>query len=166
MKKILLSFVIALTAMSVRAQEIDSLKSNQVNVDTLTAKINQLQHDYDLLVCKFELSQLNLKLDNQSNNLNISTNGILINCYNSNFNRKLYTSYKENYMASIEWYESHKKAAKTVISFVLLKTMNANFTESEIEELMSSIKVIESGLSRLESALNYYEVVLNMYRDL
>ena len=69
-------------------------------------------------------------------------------------------------MASIEWYESHKKAAKTVISFVLLKTMSANFTESEIEELMSSIKVIESGLSRLESALNYYEVVLNMYRDL
>lgn len=166
MKKILVLFVFIFVAINVRAQEIDSLECNQVNIDSLSAKCDKLQHDYDLLRCKFELGQLNQKLDYMGNNLNVSSNAILINCHHGGYNRKLYAAYKENYLSSVEWYETHKEAVKTIVTFVMLKTVNSNFTESETDELMSSIKVIDAGLSRVENALDYYETVLNMYRDL
>ena len=166
MKKILVLFVVAFAAMAVRAQEIDSLECNQVNIDSLSAKCDKLQHDYDFLSCKFELSQVNQKLDYMGNNLNISSNAILINCYHGGYNRKLYSSYKDNYLASVEWYEAMSENAKSVTAFVLLKIMTSKFTEDEIELLMNSVKLVEKGLSRIERALDYYETVLNMYRDL
>lgn len=166
MKKILLLFIIAFTTMIVRAQEIDSLECSQMNIDSLSTKLNQLQHDYDLLVCKFELGQLNQKLDYMGNNINIASNSILINCHHGGYNRKLYSSYKDNYLATVEWYEAMSENAKSVTTFVLLKIMTSKFTESEIELLKNSLSLVEKGLSRIESALDYYETVLNVYRDL
>ena len=166
MKKILLLFIIAFTTMIVRAQEVDSLECNQVNIDSLSAKCDKLQHDYDFLSCKFELSQVNQKLDYMGNNLNISSNAILINCYHGGYNRKLYAAYKENYLSSVEWYEVMSENAKSVKTFVLLKIKASKFTEDEVELLMNSVNLVEKGLSRIESALDYYETVLSMYRDL
>ena len=63
MKKIFVLMVLCTLSMSVSAQEVDSLQSNPISIDSLAVKLEKLQHDYDFLKCDYELNKMQFKLE-------------------------------------------------------------------------------------------------------
>ena len=55
------------------------------DVENLSSKLNTLQHDYDYLYCNYMLTDIQLNLKDFENGLNVKSNAILINCYQSRF---------------------------------------------------------------------------------
>ena len=168
MKKIIcLLFAAFIGFIHAEAQESDSLKLKHVTVDSLSTELNELRQNFDLLYCDFELSKIQCSINSFRNNLGISSNSILINCYHSNFDIDLYISYKNNYDRSVELFNSLKNRALKVRELVALKILFSNFSEKEVDYLKhASMDLLDSSVSAAERSLDFYKVVLNMYKDL
>ena len=167
MRRILLViFVSILGTVTVCAQDADSLhiKSSSISVDSLIVRLNTLQHNYDFLYCDYELHKVSTELSEFSNTTNISSNSILINYYNSGFDRDLYSTYLGLYNAKTENLKALKEKIGITTLSILDKMLSSNFTEKEIAVIENRFKLIESQMSTAEKALNYFEVVLDIYR--
>ena len=101
MKKLLLFIVAIICALSTSAQEIDSSRAQPVavSIDSLSIRLNKLQRDYDFMYCDYELHKLLMDLKDLSHSIGKSSNAVLINFYNSRFDRDLYNSYLNDYDA-------------------------------------------------------------------
>lgn len=169
MKKLILFFIIALigvcniTAQTSKSSQTEDLK---VSIDSLSSKLNTLQHNYEYLYCSYLLSEVQLSMKDLINQLSIKSNAILINCYHNRFNIDLYNAYRDNYNSCIELYESTKGKAESVTTSVALKIMTSNFTENEIEVLGQSCRFVDDCLRAAQNSLDYYKVVLDLYKDL
>ena len=95
MKHILLLFLAAIISMNAAAQNADSLETNIEYVDSLNAKIEKLQHDLDYLSCNYELNKIITDLSIGKDEVSSNSNAILMNCYHSRFDRRLYRAYQE-----------------------------------------------------------------------
>lgn len=162
MKKLVILLMMFMGGINISAQEINESQK----VDSLQYKLDKLQHDYDLLDCSFQLHRLAADLENFNNGINTKSNAILINCYHSRYDSKLYRAYKDNYDASEENLTSKEYLAFSTIFLVMGKMESSTFSEEEIKVLNAAIKNVESSLSSAKSALNYYNVVLGIYKDL
>lgn len=160
-------FVAIIGIISATAQDSNSIKSTtEEKVDSLTTKLNKLQHDYDYLYCSHEISLLHLELKDFINNIDIRSNAILINCYHSRFDIDLYTAYKENYNSSVDLLDSMKDKVDAVKSLIALKILSLNFTDSEIDILMNGCSFLDKCLSKAQGSIDYYKLVLDIYKDL
>lgn len=162
MKKIFILLMMFMGIVNISAQESYELQK----IDSLQYKLDKLQHDYDYLDCSFLLHRLASDLKIFSNEVNSKSNAILINCYHSGYDQRLYKAYKDNYDASDENLTSSEQNAFTTIWLVMGKMESSTFSESEIKILEAAIKHVEFSLSAAKSALNYYKVVLGIYKDL
>ncbi len=95
MKHILLLFLAAIISINAAAQNADSLETKVEYVDSLNAKIEKLQHDLDFLSCKYELNKIVTDLSIGKDELSSNSNAVLIKCYHSRFDRRLYKAYQE-----------------------------------------------------------------------
>jgi hypothetical protein len=166
MKHILLLFVAAIISINATAQNVDSLETKVSHVDSLNAKIEKLQHDLDFLSCKYELNKIVTDLSIGKDEVNSNSNAILINCYHSRYDRKLYRAYQEYLYSRRRWYDSIKDQIESTITFVTLKMISSDFSEMEKDCLAQSINVIDKAKSSFEQSLDYYETILDIYRDL
>ena len=169
MKKAILFFFIALIGLgNITAQTSNSLQNQdlKVSINSLSAKLSSLQHDYDYLYCSYLLSEAQLSLKTFMNELSIKSNTVLINCYHGRFDIDLYNAYRDNYNACIELYESTKGKAESVTASVTWKIMTSNFTENEIKILGQSCKLVDDCLRAAQHSLDYYKGVLDLYKDL
>lgn len=171
MKKVIFSILVAFMGiMSVTAQEqkSDSIQSNSIYayVDSLSVKLEKLQHDYDFLYCNYKLEDIQNDLTDLANNINIKSNAVLIDCYHGRFNVDLYIAYRDNYDSSVDLFESLKETVASIKALVALKMLSSNFSEDEIKLLGHCFDVLDKGLVSSESALNYYKTVLGMYKDM
>ena len=117
------------------------------------------------MYCDYEAFKLNKDLTDLSHSIDISTNGILINIYNSRYDNKLYQAYLANYSASCELYESLKTKIETIKKIVSLKILTSGFTDEEIEVLTNSFSVVDNSVLKVQKALDYYDVVVKAYRS-
>ena len=166
MKHILLLFLAAIISMNAAAQNADSLETKVEHVDSLNAKIEKLQHDLDFLSCKYELNKIVTDLSIGKDEVNSYSNAVLINCYHSRFDRRLYKAYQENLYSTRGWYDAIKKQIESTITFVTLKMISSDFSETEKDCIVSSINVIDKAKYSFEQTLDYYETVLDIYRGL
>lgn len=169
MKKAILFFFIALIGLgNITAQTSNSLQNQdlKVSINSLSAKLSSLQHDYDYLYCSYLLSEAQLSLKTFMNELSIKSNTVLINCYHGRFDIDLYNAYRDNYNACIELHESTKGKAESVTASVTWKIMTSNFTENEIKILGQSCKLVDDCLRAAQHSLDYYKGVLDLYKDL
>lgn len=166
MKHILLLFLAAIISMNAAAQNADSLETKVEHVDSLNAKIEKLQHDLDFLSCKYELNKIVTDLSIGKDEVNSSSNAILINCYHSRYDRRLYRAYQEYLYSKRGWYDAIKDQIESTITFVTLKMISSDFSEMEKDCIVSSINVIDKAKSSFEQSLDYYETVLDIYRGL
>lgn len=166
MKHILLLFLTAIISMNAAAQNADSLETKVEHVDSLNAKIEKLQHDLDFLSCKYELNKIVTDLSIGKDEVNSNSNAVLINCYHSRFDRRLYKAYQENLYSKRGWYDAIKKQIESTITFVTLKMISSDFSEMEKDCIVSSINVIDKAKYSFEQTLDYYETVLDIYRGL
>lgn len=169
MKKLILLFILTLFGMSrVVAQDNNPSQTTDLKayVDSLSTKLNTLQHDYDYLYCSHEINQLESELKDLLNDVNIKSNDILIRCYHGGYDSGLYSAYRSSYNAQVGLYDSVKERVEVGQRAVGLKILSSNFTQNEINVLMNGCETLDRCLSALQSALDYCELVIGMYRDL
>lgn len=168
MKKFIffLSLFVSVANLNAQDNNIETSASLELVVDSLSEKLNKLQHEYDFLYCSHELALLNLEIKAEIDNVDIKSNAILINCYHSRFNIDLYTAYRDNYNTSLELFNSIESKVSLVKASVALKILSSNFTKTDIDVLVKGTELLDKCLLKLESSLNYYKVVLNVYKDL
>lgn len=162
MKKLFILLMMSVVAINLSAQERNEFQK----IDSLQYKLDKLQHDYDFLDCSFQLHRLAADLENFNNGISTKSNAILINCYHSRYDSKLYRAYRDNYDASEEDLTSKEYLIFSTIFLVMGKMESLTFSEEEIKTLNAAIKNVDSSLSAAKSALNYYKVVLGIYKDL
>lgn len=169
MKKLILLFILTLFGMScVVAQDNNLSQTSDLKayVDSLSTKLNTLQHDYDYLYCRHEINQLQSELNDLQHDVNIRSNAILISCYHGGYDSGLYSAYRSCYNALVDLYDSVKERIEVGSRGVSLKILSSNFTQNEIDVLMKGCGTLDRCLSTLQSSLDYCEFVLGMYRDL
>lgn len=169
MKKLILLFILTLFGMSrVVAQDNNPSQTSDLKayVDSLSTKLNTLQHDYDYLYCRHEINQIQSELKYLLNDVNIKSNAILINCYHGRYDSDLYSIYRSGYNSQVDLYDSFKENVELVQRVVRLRILSSNFTQNEINVLMNGCETLDRCLSALQSALDYCELVIGMYRDL
>jgi len=166
MKKLLLLFVFIGSVLNANADGTDfpQVKSATITIDSLTSILEKLQHDYDYMHCDYEAFKLDKDLNDLYHNINISTNGILINVYNSRYDNDLYKVYLDSYTAFCNLFESLKSKMESVKTLVFLKILTSGFTDEEIQVLTSTFTVIDNSVNKVQKALDYYDVVLKIYR--
>ena len=166
MKKVALFILTMLCCvLNTNAQEIPTSQtdSNKAIIDSLSFQLNKLQRDYDYLRCEFDLKDLKNEVEIFCNKINISSNAVLLHCYNSGFNYVLYSAYEDNYEASIKAFESLKNAISAAKAFVAMKMMVSDFSEEEINLLQQLFDHSDLQINSAEQALKYYKVVIDMY---
>ena len=167
MKKIIFLLIISIIGISnIKAQDNDLLQFSDLkaHVDSLSSKLNTLQRDYEYLYCNSLINDCLFNIKDFSNEINIKSNQILINCYHSQFDFKLYTSYKNLFDAYNKYFNSLKEKADVVKTTIFLKMLVCNFSESEVNVLSEGYNVIENSLNTTEKSLNHFNVVLDIYK--
>lgn len=167
MKKLLLLIVFIGSVLQAYADGIDfpQVKSAATTIDSLTSKLEKLQHDYDYMYCDYQAFRLKKDLSDLDNSISISSNSILINVYNSRYNNDLYKVYSENYTSCCDLLESLKRNIESTKTLVFLKILTSGFTEQEIEVLTNSFTVIDNTVTKVQRSLDYYDVVLKAYKS-
>ena len=168
MKKLLLLFVAIVSVWHVSAQEIDTLKSESaaISIDSLSFRLNQLQHDYDFMYCDYELHKLIMDLKDLAHSIDNSANGVVINVYNSRYDRDLYNAYIDYYDSSCDLLDSLKEKTEAVKKAVFFKVMSLDFTEKELKVLDASLAVVDKATTKVEKSLEYYDVAIKAYRNM
>lgn len=167
MKKILLLLVALISALQASAQNVESMQNQSatVSIDSLSLRLNKLQHDYDFMYCDYELHKLLMDFKDLSNSIHISSNGVVINYYNTKYERALYESYLNNYEAYSFSLKSLKERNEVVRLVVLTKMWSSNFSDTEQNVIKTSLDAIQAAASTAESALNYYDAAIKAYKS-
>lgn len=166
MKKSVLVICALLCANVLFAQEnVKKEKDLSVVVDSLSAKLNKLQKDYDYLWCEYKLNDFNHSLQLESNSILIKTNQIQFDIYHGRFYYDLYNAYKANYNATIENLDAFKKKAEEIKFLVKLKMFNSNFSEYELRVLQHRLELIDYVINLIETNLKLYDGYLKEYRN-
>lgn len=164
MKKLFIALIAIVSANVLFAQEnVKKEKDLAVVVDSLTAKLNKLQNDYDYLYYYTQLKDLIHDLEGEANNLNIRINQLKIMIYHERFNYDLYSAMKQNRNASVDKYNSTKEMAASLKMNVGLIMLTSNFNENQLNVLKGCMNVVDHALNSVESALELYKLYLEEY---
>lgn len=167
MKKTLLLIVAIVSVLHASAQDVNSLQdqSGNVSIESLSLRLNKLQHDYDFMYCDYELNKLVMDLKDLKQSIDIISNGILINFYNNKYDRALYNSYVESYDSECALLDYLKDKIEATRKAVNVKMASSRFTDSELGVIVASYGLIEQLITSVEKALNYKHVAINAYRS-
>jgi hypothetical protein len=167
MKKLVLVICTLLCANVLFAQEnITKEKDLEAVVDSLSAKLKELQHNYDYLYCQYLLDEFKNSQIQESNSISIRTNQLKIDISHGRFNYDLYNAYKKNYNSSIEKLDVSKENAKSIKNLVTLKMITSNFSENELSVLQQGLKLFDYAINSVESALELYDLWIKKYRNM
>ena len=142
-------------------------QASTVSIDSLSVRLERLQHNYDFLYCDHQLQKLIMDLKVLALNISNSSSGVVINVYtNSGFNRKLYNAYLNEYESDNYLYEALKKQSDVIKNMVFVNLLTMNFSDAERNVLTSGLNVVDKAITSVESSLNYYNVAIEAYRDM
>ena len=170
MKKILFTILLAFFGViNVNAQEIDFLqiKSDTISIESLAAKLDKLQHDYDYLKLDSELNRMQLKLEILANNIKNYSTDLEIDCYhyNGRYMNEICSSSSDNYNVSVKLLNSLKETITQLKAMVAIKIISSNFSEDEINLLNHNCNTLDLGVRLVEKALASYKITIDWFKD-
>lgn len=169
MKKALLALIVmGFTCLSGFAQEtntqpIDSLVSV---VDSLSTRLDKLQHNFDYLETKYNLESVMSSLHDQSSDASLYYQKLVTEIFHSRYNYDLYTAYLDNYNISVSKFDATKRLVDSVKTNVLVRLLVLDFSESEKNVIYSSLDTLEKAISSTQSSLDLYKIALDGYYSL
>ena len=163
MKKVLLLIISVLFAIQANAQTQE--ESPAVTIDSLSTKLEELQHNYDFLYCDYKLYQIKTDLDQLSQDIKIKVSELNIDIHHERYDHDFYTLLSENYDSYCNLYDSYKRNFESLRELVTIKTITTDFTEPELNLFNSYIETIELCMGFVESNLKLYDLCLKNYRD-
>ena len=138
-----------------------------ISIDSLSVRLDRLQHDFDFLSCDYRLQKLIMDLKDLQHTIGNSSNGVVINVYtNSGYSSRLYNAYLNDYEADSYLFESLKNSADTVRKLVFVNLMTLDFSDKERDVLTSSLNVVDKAITAVENSLNYYNAAIEAYRNM
>lgn len=159
-------FVFFFGAWSAYAQDVDSVQVQQpITLDSLAVQVEQLKHDLNYLQCEYELLKMEKYIQTLANEVNIKTNGVLIDVYNMRYDRELYSAFVESYDTYSAYYDSLKEKFNSTTRYVVYKVLSSNFSDTEVELLDAYIESIKRSFSTAEAALSYFDVAIKAYKN-
>jgi hypothetical protein len=163
-----LFIITMLASFTAGAQQTDSLKftASEVTVDSLMVRLSSLERNYDYLYCDHELAKLTLELKDLANSISITSNSLLIRCFNARYDREQYYAYSGLYDAYVNNIEASKRKVEAVKIAVAAKVLTSNFTEQELNVIASGFDLVDSTVATIESALKQYNAVINIYSSM
>lgn len=167
MKKIVLILAAVLITISSAAQSADSLQSASMDarLDSLSEKLEKLQHDYDYLRCTSELNMMIHEFKIFINDINNSSDRLLVNCYHGRYDDNLYMVNVRNRSMCVSLNGSYKEKVSTLKTFVLLMLATKDFSEAEKDLLMSSLETLDKCIESADATLEYYNLAISFYKD-
>ncbi len=166
MKKVLILLVSIVCVWNTYAQDVDSLQVQQpITLDSLAVQVEQLKHDLNYLQCEYELLKMEKYIQTLGNEVNIKTNGVLIDVYHMRYDRELYLSFVESYDTYSIYLDSLKEKFDATKRYVLYKVLSSNFIDTEIDLLDAYLESISRSFSTAEAALRYYEVAIKAFKE-
>lgn len=147
-------------SMQVKAQSTDE----QTNIESLTQRVDSLEHELSYLKLIYELNSLNSDISMFSNDVRITSAAIELNVYSRNFDYKLGKAYIQNYEACQDKMESLQELIKKSKEFFALKVISYPFTDKELGVLMASYNTIDSAYKHLESSMKLLKLSVDFYR--
>ena len=155
----LLLFIATYNA-AINAQESTS------KLDSLATELAKLKHDYNYLSCINELGELDASLRIYIHGLDINSNSVLLNYNERNYDRRLYSAYKDNYRSSENLLERLKESVTVSKLSIAVKMNNTDFSDDEIMILKNRLEMIDACLEKAEGSLDYLKLVIDMYGNL
>lgn len=169
MKKVILIILLSISAaVNTLAQEIDSLQTKSPNdrIDELSAKLDDLQNDYDYLSLHFELTTSKLELKNHLNTIDIQIEKISTLIRTSTYDSEIYISFKENYDLDIEIFDSMKELINMQLYIADMKIKSSNFSNEQIRTLENEIDFCKEYIPLIEKNLSNYRNIIELYRKM
>ena len=170
MKRVLLLIAAIVSILCASAQEKkDSLQDQNatLSIDSLSVRLDRLQHDYDFLFCDYQLHKLIMDLKDLSHAISNSSNGVIINVYtNSGYNRNLYNAYLRNYESDCSLFDSLKEKAEVMRKKVFIELLTSDYSNTERDMLTLSLDVVDKAITLVENSLNTYNIAIKAYRDM
>ena len=163
MKQVLLLIISVLFAIQANAQTQEEAPA--VTIDSLSTKLEELQHNYDFLYCDYQLYQIKTDFGQLSQDIQITNNELTIKICFGQYDRDFYTLLSENYDSYCNLYDSYKRNFESLRELVTIKTVTTGFTESELNLFSACIETIESAMKVVEKCLKYYDRLLKIYKD-
>lgn len=154
--------VMLLSLVSVHAQQQNSTNLES-KVDSLSAELTQLKHDYNYLYCLNELGELDASLRIYIHGLDIISISVLLDYKERNYDRILYSALKENYRSSENLLERLKESVTVSKLSLAVKMNNKDFTDNEIGILKGRLDMIDACLEKAEGSLDYFKLVIDTY---
>lgn len=166
MKKTLLIIFAIFGALLASAQEKESVQDTTAapTIESLSAKLDKLQHDYDFLNCEYQLHETEAALKDLINTTKISADGLTTYCLAGIFDSELYGLHMDNYKATCALFESLKSKYDTIKLFVVIKSVSSGFTKEEMDVLRSSLEVIERGITAANESLTTFDMTIQTYK--
>ena len=166
MKKTLLIIFAIFGALLASAQEKESVQDTTAapTIESLSAKLDKLQHDYDFLNCEYQLHETEAAFNDLINTTNISANGLTTYCLVGIFDRELYGSYVDNYKSKCDLFEALKSKYDTIKVFVVIKSVSSGFTKEEMDVLKSKLGVIERCITAANASLTQFDMTIQTYK--
>ena len=158
-KLLLLLLFIPLIGGRVAAQSIDSLQSV---VDSLSTKINVLEHDLDYLKVSYELETLETDLGLFNSEINTKSLEIRINLYHDGLSWDLIDVYQEFYKAAVQRKDGFASLMEAKKEYLVLKLITGSFTQKERDLLLNTYDVCEQAFATLEKALDVMEILVDI----
>ena len=168
MKKTLLLIFAIFGVLQVSAQDKESILDTTatVSIESISAKLDRLQHDYDYLKCDYELNKVIMDFKDLINTTDISANGLATYCFSGIFDDALYNSYVENYNSKCSLLESLKSTYDKVQVFVVLKSISSNFSQEEIDLLKSNLEFIQQCITGAKSSLEHFNLTIKTFKSI
>lgn len=166
MKKLVLVICALLCTNMLFAQEnVKKEKDLAVVVDSLSAKLNELQKDYDYLCCRILLNEINSILNNNKNDIINCSNQLQFELYHGSFNYDLYNTNKEGYNVLMESVDVNKKYAEIVKNVVTVKMITSNYSEDELIVLQHGLNSLDGTINSVEASFRLYDWCIKEYRN-
>jgi len=166
MKKLVLVICALLCANMLFAQENLKEKDLETVVDSLSAKLKELQHNYNYLYCQHLLDDLNHSQNQTKNNILICINQLQINIHHGIYNYYSYNTFKDIYNAAIANFDATKKLSKSILNLVALKMITSNFSEDELRVLQHGILSFDDSIISVEECLRVYDFYIKEYKNM
>lgn len=168
MKRVLFLVFFSVLSICVSAQSVDSLQSESISIDSLSAKLNKLQRDYDFLRCQLELELLSSKLNIFGCEIQNAAQAVIIDMCSHNFDVDLYISFKKQYDAYVSYHNSlMDKVKMTKEKYGLMVDFDyVEFSVDQIIELRSAIFSIDNVCNTFDASFDYYKKCLEKYKKM
>lgn len=167
MKKASFFLIAFISVFQAAAQETDTtvVSPKVVFVDSLTIRLNKLQHNYDYLECEYVLNKTITELKLLSNDIRTLSNSLLIDIYHGIYTDELYNSYVDNYIGCCFVFDNLKDQIDTVRILVDFKMSEGDFSRSQLDVLNSGLSVMLKSTNVVEASLDYFYRVLKAYKN-